>query len=383
MRVPFLDLKTQYASIKDEIDTAINAVIDCCAFAGGPFVEKFEQAFARFCGSKHAIGVGSGTEALWLSLAALDIGRGDEVITVPNSFIATAEAISFCGAKPVFVDIDEDTYNMDVPALERAITPRTKAIIPVHLYGRMAEMRAIMELAERYGLHVVEDACQAHGAEYHGQKAGTMAATGCFSFYPGKNLGAFGDAGAVVTNRDDLAQTLRYLRDHGQTAKYRHQVIGWNGRMDGLQGAILEVKLRHLTEWNDARRRHAAYYNRRLKQIAGIGFPKEATGTKSVYHIYGILVDGRDALIDRLQRRGVQCGIHYPVPIHLQPAYHMLKLPPSSFPRAEAMARRQLSLPMYPELSQDQIAYVVDTLEDCLMADRSKTAAPAPLLAAI
>lgn len=366
MKVPFIDLKAQYEFIKSEIDDAIRQVIDSCGFAGGPFVEKFEKAFAKFCGCECTIGVGSGTEALWLSLLALGIGPGDEVITVPNTFIATAEAISMCGAIPVFVDINDATYNMDTRQLEKAITSNTKAIIPVHLYGQMADMNPIMELANQYKLFVIEDACQAHGAEYNGQKAGTIGATGCFSFYPGKNLGAYGDAGAVVTNNQDLAQTIRYLRDHGQAVKYQHKVVGWNSRMDGLQGAVLDVKLRHLSAWNEDRRRHAAYYTQRLERIDGIKLPTETSYSSHVYHIYPICLTDRDQLMAQLENRGIHCGIHYPVPIHLQPAYRTLNLPKGTFPRAESNAQMQLSLPIYPELSNEQIDYVADSLEECI-----------------
>ena len=284
MIVPFLDLKAQYESIRVEIQTAINQVLESAAFAGGPFVAQFEKQFAEFCGCKHAIGVGSGTDALWLTLIALGIGEGDEVITVPNTFIATAEAITYCGAKPVFVDVDEKTYNMDPNKLEDYLkkrfkekgprkkekdprnnksgslhlspltfhlAPKPKAVIPVHLFGQPADMDPILEIARRYDLFVIEDACQAHGAEYKGKKAGTIGAAGCFSFYPGKNLGAYGEAGAVVTNDDALAGKIKMLRDHGQAKKYYHDWIGWNARMDGFQGAVLGVKLKHLPAWND------------------------------------------------------------------------------------------------------------------------------------
>ena len=362
MNIPFLDLKVQYESIKDEIDEAIRGVIDRCAFAGGPFVEQFESAFAQFCGSAYAVGVGSGTEAIWLALVALGVGNGDEVITVPNTFIATAEAISLSGATPVFVDIDQETFNMDVSALEKAITPKTKAIIPVHIYGQMADMHPIMDLANKYELHVIEDACQAHGAEYHGQRAGTMGDVGCFSFYPGKNLGAYGDAGAVVTDQEDLAAAIRCLRDHGQTAKYKHAAIGWNSRMDGIQAAVLDVKLKHLASWNDARRRHAAYYNQRLAGIDGIKCPVEASYARHVYHIYPIFTNTREELISKLEKNGIQYGIHYPNPVHLQPAYRVMNLRRGAFPVTETHARTQLSLPMYPELREDQLASVVDAL---------------------
>lgn len=370
MRIPFLNLKAQYDAIKEEIDDAIRQVISSCAFAGGPFVENFEHQFAEYCCAKYAVGVGSGTEALWLSMVALGIGSGDEVITVPNTFIATAEAISLCNAKPIFVDVDESTYTMDPFEIEKAITPRTKAIIPVHLYGHMADMDRIIDIAGKYGLHVIEDACQAHGAELNGQKAGTFGIAGCFSFYPGKNLGAYGDAGAVVTNHEALAQTMRHLRDHGQTEKYHHEAVGWNARMDGIQGAVLSVKLKYLSAWNAVRRLHAANYSRRLARFENIIPPVEAPKSTHVYHIYAIRLRDRDAVLARLADMGIVCGIHYPVPIHLHPAYKMLKLPEGSFPRAESNARMQLSLPMFPELSDDQIANVVSSLGNCLSTTR-------------
>ncbi len=261
MKVPFLDLKAQYKTIREEISIAIQKVLDSCAFAGGPFVEEFENEFAKFCGCKYAIGVGSGTEALWLTMIALGIGEGDEVITVPNTFIATVEAISFCGAKPIFVDINKNYYTMNPALLEQAITPKTKAIIPVHLFGQVADMDPIMDVAKKHGLFVIEDTCQAHGAEYMGKKTGSIGDTGCFSFYPGKNLGAYGEAGAVVTNNMELNEKIRMLRDHGQSKKYYHDIVGWNARMDGIQGAILSVKLKHLSKWNEARRTNAKLYN--------------------------------------------------------------------------------------------------------------------------
>jgi len=363
MKVPFLDLKAQYASIKDEIDDAIAQVIDSCAFAGGPFVEKFEQEFAHFCGSKHAVGVGSGTEALWLSLLALGIGRGDEVITVPNTFIATAEAISLCGAQPVLVDIDEKSYNMDVSQIETAITERTKAIIPVHLFGQMADMDPIMEIAKRHGLFVIEDACQAHGAEYRGKKAGTIGDAGCFSFYPGKNLGAYGDAGALITNNTELAQKTRTLRDHGQIKKYHHDVVGWNSRMDGLQGAVLSIKLKHLTRWNESRRNNAKLYTELLSETGQVITPIETDYAKHVYHVYAVRVKNRDVTIKKLSENEINAAIHYPIPVHLQAAYHDLPKKNGAFPKAELCASEFVSLPMFPELSHAQIIYVTEVIK--------------------
>lgn len=364
MKVPFLDLKAQYESIKDEIHAAIQQVLDKTAFAGGPFVQKFEEEFASFCGSKHCIGVGSGTEALWLSLLGLGIGPGDEVVTVPNTFIATAEAISFCGAKPVFVDVDEKTYNMNPALLEAAITTRTKAIIPVHLFGQTADMDPIMEIAGRRGLFVVEDACQAHGAEYKGRKAGSMGTAGCFSFYPGKNLGAYGEAGAVVTNNAELDKKIRMLRDHGQAKKYYHGLVGWNARMDGFQGAILSVKLKHLSAWNEARRRNAKLYNEMLGGVDGVVIPQESFGNKHVYHIYAIRVQNRDSLISALGGKDIHCGIHYPIPLHVQEAYEALGLGKGSFPVSEKVASEFVSLPMFPELGNEMITAAVGEIRN-------------------
>jgi len=363
MNVPFLDLKAQYTAIKDEIHAAVGEVMEKTAFAGGPFVAGFEQEFAKFCNCKHAMGVGNGTDALWLSLLALGIGPGDEVITVPNTFIATAEAITYCGAKPVFVDVEEKTYNMDPALLNAAITPRTKAVIPVHLFGQTADMDAILAIAGAHGLPVVEDACQAHGAEYKSRKAGSMGVTGCFSFYPGKNLGAYGEAGAVVTNDDAIAAKIRMFRDHGQSKKYYHGVIGWNARMDGIQGAVLSVKLKYLAGWNEARREHAREYTRLLASIEGVSEPREADYAKHIYHIYAVRTGQRDRLMTALTEQGISCGIHYPVPVHLQEAYHCLGLARGSFPVAEKCAEEFLSLPMFPELTTGQITYVVDKLK--------------------
>ena len=367
MKVPFVDLKAQYESIKDEMNVAIQQVLDSSSFVGGPFVEKFEREFAAFCGCKVAVGVGSGTEALWLSLLALGIGPGDEVITVPNTFIATAEAISFCGAKPIFVDIEEETYTMDPQKLDdflkirnsqSAIRNSVKAIIPVHLFGQMADMDPIMEIAKAHNLFVIEDACQAHGAEYKGKRAGSIGDAGCFSFYPGKNLGAYGEAGAVVTNDDSIAEKIKILRDHGQPQKYHHDVIGWNARMDGFQGAILSIKLKHLPSWNEARRKNARLYDERLADVEGILIPQEAKYAKHVYHIYAIRAQKRDELIPFLAQRDIACGIHYPIPIHLQKAYRYLGSQKGSFPVSERCARELVSLPMFPELTDEQIEHV-------------------------
>jgi dTDP-4-amino-4,6-dideoxygalactose transaminase len=359
MKVPFLDLKAQYETIRTEIGVAIQDVLDKTAFAGGPFVETFEKEFAPFCQCAQAVSVGNGTDALWLTLLGLGVGPGDEVITAPNTFIATAEAISFCGATPVFVDIDEKSYGMNPNLLEAAITDRTKVIIPVHLYGQCVDMDPILAIAEKHSLYVVEDACQAHGAEYKGRRAGSMGDAGCFSFYPGKNLGAYGEAGAVVTNNSALTATMRMFRDHGQQRKYYHAIIGWNARMDGIQGAVLSVKIRHLPQWNEARRRHARLYTELLADVPGVVTPVEMNYAKHVYHIYCIRIKNRDALIQALAAKEIYCGIHYPVPLHLQDAYLGLGYSRGSFPVVESCAEEIVSLPMFAELTEAQIEAVV------------------------
>jgi dTDP-4-amino-4,6-dideoxygalactose transaminase len=360
--IPLIDLKAHHEPIQEELEAAIQEVVQSSAFAGGPFVTRFEQEFAQYCGCSHAVGVGSGTEALWLVLVALGIGPGDEVITVPNTFMATAEAISVCGARPVFVDVNEATYTMDPAALEGAITPRTKAIIPVHLYGQMADLDPILEIANRHRLPVIEDACQAHGAEYKGRRAGSLGRAGCFSFYPGKNLGALGEAGAIVTHDVELQRRLRALRDHGQHAKYHHAVVGWNARMDGIQANLLRVKLRNLERGNAARRSHALMYGRRLEGKGHVAVPHAADYGRHVYHLYVVRVKNRDRVLQGMAERGIQCGVHYPVPLHRQPAYQGLELGAGAFPVAERCADEILSLPMYPELSPDQIETVAGEL---------------------
>jgi dTDP-4-amino-4,6-dideoxygalactose transaminase len=359
MKVPFLDLKLHHANLRAEINGAIQDVIDAAAFAGGLFVNRFEADFAAYCDSPHAVGVGSGTEALWLTLLALGIGQGDEVITVPNTFMATAEAITYTGAEVVFVDVDEQTYTMDPAALADAITPRTKAIIPVHLFGQPADMDPIMEVARRNGLFVVEDACQAHGAKYKGRRVGAFGEAACFSFYPGKNLGAFGEAGAVVTHNSELQEKIRILRDHGQVQKYQHRMVGWNSRMDGIQAAVLQVKLRYLEQGNQLRRYHASSYQQAFDDIEEIILPTQATYVRHVYHIYAIRVQDRDEILTFLAQKGIGCGIHYPVPIHLQEAYYHLGYRRGAFPVAERCAVEFVSLPMYPELTHSQVEQVI------------------------
>jgi dTDP-4-amino-4,6-dideoxygalactose transaminase len=366
MQVPFLNLRAQHDPLRQEITAAIQEVIDSNAFAGGPFVAGFEKDFAPYCGTRFAVGLGHGTEALWLALLALGVGPGDEVITVPSTFMATAEAITFCGARPVFVDIEEQTYTLDSRLLERAITPKTKAIIPVHLFGQVADIDPILEIARRHKVPVIEDACQAHGAEYNGKRAGSLGVAGCFSFYPGKNLGAMGEAGALVTDDVNLKDQVAMLRDHGQRKKYHHAVVGWNARMDGIQGAVLKIKLKYLEKGNEARRRHAALYGQLLGEERALRLPQEASGRRHVYHVYAVRTKRRDAIIEEMSARGVQCGIHYPIPVHLQEAYQSLGLAKGAFPVAERCAEEFLSLPMFPELNVEQIETVARELKDVI-----------------
>jgi dTDP-4-amino-4,6-dideoxygalactose transaminase len=367
MNVPFLDLKAQHEPIRAELMSAINDVIDRGAFAGGPFVAQFEENFAAYCATRHAVGVGNGTDALWLALLAFGVAPGDEVITVPNTFIATAEAISYCGAKPVFVDVDPRTFTMDPSLLERAITPRTRAVIPVHLYGQTADMDPIMAIARRHKLRVIEDACQAHGAEYKGRRAGSIGDAGCFSFYPGKNLGALGEAGAVVTDDAAAAVKMKVLRDHGQESKYHHSLIGWNARMDGIQGAVLTLKLRQLDRGNSARREHAKLYGQLLFGVDDLMLPIVADYCLPAFHLYVVQVEQRDQILKTLGERGISCGIHYPKPVHRQKAYERLGLRVGAFPVAEQGAERLLSLPMFPELTRTQIEVVANELKAVLL----------------
>jgi dTDP-4-amino-4,6-dideoxygalactose transaminase len=366
MQVPFLDLKAQNDPLRAEILSSIEEVIDKSAFAGGPFVAKFEEEFAAYCQTQTAIGVGNGTDALWFALLALGVGPGDEVITVAHTFMATAEAISYCGARPVFVDIDETTYTMDPALLEKAITRKTKAIIPVHLYGQMADMDPIMEIANRHKLPVIEDACQAHGATYKGRRAGSIGLAGCFSFYPGKNLGAFGEAGAVVTNDRAFAEKIRVLRDHGQEKKYFHSMVGWNGRMDGIQAAVLRVKLKSLERGNAARRENARLYGTHLIDNENLVLPASTSPNVHVFHLYVVRVKDRDNVLQALGARGISCGIHYPRPVHLQRAYESLGLGPGSLPVTELCANEALSLPMFPELNSAQVGAVSQALNALL-----------------
>lgn len=364
MRVPFVDLKVQYEAIREELNAGFQKVFEKTAFILGPTLQEFEEAFARYCGVKHAIGVANGTDALVLALKALGIGPGDEVITAVNTFIATAEAIVHAGATPVFVDCDPHTYTIDVAQIREKITSRTRAIIPVHLYGQPADMDPILEIAKNLGICVVEDAAQAHGALYKNRRAGSMGAIACFSFYPAKNLGAYGDAGAVVTTDDRLALVIRKLRDHGGIEKYQHDLVGYNSRLDTLQAAVLLVKLKYLDAWNRKRQQNAQLYDELLSQIPGIVTPKVLERATHVYHLYVIRVEqgNRDELQLYLKERGVHTGIHYPKPLHLTPALKYLGYKAGDFPVAERYAQQILSLPMYPELTRAQIEYVVECI---------------------
>ena len=361
VKVPFLDLKAQYHSIKPEIDAAVARILETSQFVLGEEVAGFEREFADYSGAAQGIAVNSGTSALHLALLAASVGPGDEVITVPNTFVATVAAIKYTGARPVLVDIDPVRYTMDPARVEAAITPRTKALIPVHLYGQPADMDPILEVARRRKLVVIGDAAQAHGARDKGRPIGSLGDLVCFSFYPGKNLGAYGEGGMVVTNNEAYARTIRMLRDWGQDRKYHHLLPGYNYRMEGMQGAVLRVKLRYLEQWTEARRAHAARYRELLKG-ASLGLPVEAANTRHVYHVYAVRTDRREGLISALGAQGIQTGIHYPVPVHLQPAYADLAYAKGAFPLAEKAADEVLSLPMYPEMTEQHIQMVSQAL---------------------
>ena len=363
--VPLLDLQAQYRAIGAELQSAVSAVLESGQFVLGARVEEFERDFAAYCGSRHAIAVNSGTSALHLALVSAGIGPGDEVITVPMTFVATVAAILYAGATPRFVDIDAATWTMDPAALEEAITPRTRAIMPVHLHGSVADMEPIVEIARARGLVLIEDAAQAHGAQYRGSRAGAIGDLGCFSFYPGKNLGACGEGGAVVTDRDDLAERIRMLRDWGQAERYRHVLPGYNYRMDAIQGAVLAVKLRYLERWTEARRDAAAAYQALLADLP-VGRPAACDRNSHVWHVYAVRVRERDRLRAQLAEAGISTGIHYPVPVHLQPAYASLGYRRGDFPVAEQLAEQTLSLPMFPELTRAQIERVGAALSTLL-----------------
>ncbi|ESR23046.1 DegT/DnrJ/EryC1/StrS family aminotransferase [Lutibaculum baratangense] len=360
--IPLLDLKAHYAALRPEIEPAVLSVLASGNYVLGEQVQQFERDFAAYCGTRHAIAVNSGTSALHLALLAAGVGPGDEVITSPLTFVATASAIVYAGAQPVFVDVDPETLTLDPKRLEEAVTRRTKAIIPVHLHGQMADMGPILDRASHSHLHVIEDACQAHGAEYGGQRAGSMGVSGCFSFYPGKNLGACGEGGLVVTNDDRQMEIMRMLRDWGQEQRYHHALKGFNYRMDAVQGAILRVKLAHLEEWIAARRARAADYDRLLSGIPHLRLPVEAPGRRHVYHVYAVRTPERDDLRRHLEREGIQTGLHYPIPVHLQKAFRDLGYAEGDFPVAEAACREVLSLPIYPELAADQVENVAEAI---------------------
>lgn len=363
--IPFVDLKSQYLSIKDEIDTAVLKVLESTQFVLGNEVVAFEEEFAAYCDADCGIAVNTGTSALHLALLAAGVGVGDELITVPFTFVATTAAICYTGATPVFVDIDPVSYTIDVNQIEKAITERTKAILLVHLYGQPADMEPIMEIARRHGLVVIEDAAQAHGAEYKGQRVGSIGDIGCFSFYPGKNLGAYGEGGMAVTNNTEYARTMRMLRDWGQERRYHHVLKGYNYRMDGIQGAILRVKLRYIEAWTEARRNHAASYDQ-LLVASGVKTPTVMPYSRHVYHVYAVRSPQREWLQQQMNQQGIQTGIHYPIPVHLQTAYSDLGYQHGDFPHSELAAKEVLSLPMYAELTSAQVSQVAETLQNIL-----------------
>ena len=364
-QVPFVDLVAQYNSIKNEVDEAMARVLHTSAFILGPDVKQLEEEFAAFSETGFAIGVDSGTSALEIILRALQIEAGDEVITAANTFIATVLAISYVGAKPVLVDVDPVSYNIDIHQIKKSITKRTKAIIPVHLFGQPADVDAIMELAHEHSLYVIEDACQAHGARYKGKRAGSIGHAAAFSFYPSKNLGAYGDGGMITTKDPKIADAIRMLRNYGERSKYMHEMIGYNRRLDTIQAAVLRVKLKYLDQWNAARRQHAALFNKLLQGSQALT-PVTAEYAEHVFHLYVIQVSGRDELRKKLADRGISTGIHYPVPIHLQKAYESLGYREGSFPVTEESAKRILSLPMYAELTPEMIEYTTQTIKELI-----------------
>jgi len=366
--IQLVDLRAQYDSIRAEIDPAVAHIIETTSFIMGKPVDTFEREFATYCETAHAVGCANGTDALYLALRAMDVGSGDEVITVPNTFIGTTEAVTLTGARPVLVDVEERSGLLDPRFLEAAIGDRTAAILPVHLFGHPVRMDAVCEVAEHHGLPVLEDAAQAHGGRYRGRRVGTFGRVGAFSFYPGKNLGAYGDGGAIVTSSDELAQKIRMIRNHGRTDKYLHEIEGVNSRLDALQAAILSVKLTHLDEWNQLRRRHAARYCELLADVPELELPPLPSPDEAepVWHLFVVRTPRRDNLQLALRDAGIACGVHYPIPLHLQPAYRHLGYKPGDFPVAERLAEMSLSLPMYPELTAEQIERVATTVRKAL-----------------
>nr|MDM8542690.1 DegT/DnrJ/EryC1/StrS family aminotransferase [Desulfococcaceae bacterium HSG9] len=362
MQVPFSDLKTQYNLIASEIKEAIESVVKECAFINGKYVQEFEARFAKFCGAKHCIGVGNGTDALFIALKALNIGVGDEVIVPANSFVATSEAVTLTGAKVVFADCDPQTYNIDVHKIASLMTQRSKAIIPVHLYGQPADMNALQQIAHQHELKIIQDCAQAHGAEIDSKPLASFGDVLCFSFYPGKNLGAYGDAGAIVTNNDEIAHQVRMMANHGREAKYDHVFEGVNSRMDGIQGAILSVKLKYLNQWTHTRRKNAAYYDQLLKDAKGVVTPYVASNVKHVYHLYVIRTKKREELQQHLKTNGIATGIHYPIALPNLTAYRYLKYKQDDFPVASMYQHEVLSLPIYPEQTYSMIEFVCEVL---------------------
>lgn len=363
MKVDLLDLKAQYHNIEGEINKAIKEVLESSHFIMGPNVKELEKEIARYVGVKHGIGVGNGTDALMLTLRALGIGKGDEVITTPFTFFASAETTSVVGATPVFADIEKDTFCIDPDSIEKNITEKTKAIIPVHIFGQMCDMDRIMEIAKKHNLVVIEDACQAIGAEYKGKKAGSIGDVACFSFFPTKNLGGYGDGGMIVTNDDTLAEKIKLLRVHGSKVKYHHEVIGYNSRLDEIQAAVLRVKLKYIDKWNDLRRQHAYRYNELLKDL-DVVVPNERENCKHVYHLYNIQSSNRDEIIDYLKKNGVATGIYYPIPVHLQKVYEHLGYKEGDIKVAEDACTKTFALPLYPEISEENQQYVVSKIKE-------------------
>ncbi len=381
MNVPFFDLKRQYLSIKPEIDQAIENTIDRCAFVAGEKVKQFEDDFAGYCGVKHAVGVCNGTSAIYVALSAIGVGRGDAVITVPLTFIATAEAITLSGARPIFVDIDEESFTISPAAVaayvksncrwdqdHKVLTDkntgcRIKAIMPVHLYGQIGDMDEIIDIADEYSLYVIEDSAQAHGATYKNKKSGSIGHIGAFSFYPSKNLGAYGQGGMVTANDDKVIDKIRMHIDHGSNIRYEHQFEGWNFKMDGLQAAILDIKLKHLDEWNDKRRAHARVYDKNIREKDGLILPKEKAGRNHIYHLYVVRVKDRSGFMGFLKQKNVGTAIHYPIALHLQAAYKYLDHKEGDFPVSEECARQVVSLPMFPELTAEEVRYVSEAVD--------------------
>jgi dTDP-4-amino-4,6-dideoxygalactose transaminase len=366
MAVPFLDLKKQYEGLKAEIDAAIAEVVGSARFIGGAQVAQFEQEFASYCEAEHAVACASGTDGLYLSLKALDIGPGDEVITVPCTFVASVGAIRMTGAKPVLIDVRDETLNIDPELIEEAVTPQARAIMVVHLYGQPAEMDRVMEIAGEHNLRVIEDACQAHGARYQGRRVGAIGTAASFSFYPTKNLGAYGDGGCVTTGSRELADKIRSLANHGRTTWTRHELEGINSRLDALQAAILRVKLRHLDEWNEKRRRLTSLYLEKLKEIPEARTVETVEGAESVFHLFIVRLENREKVMGKLQEREIGCAVYYPAPVHLQPAYAVLGYREGSFPITEQATREVLAVPLHPEMEEDQVEEVVSALKESI-----------------